>query len=115
MPLSEQALAVARESRRPVLIDFQAEWCLPCRKMERTTFVDPAFVDVARAFATLKADVTEQDDVATTLMRRFAVNGVPTYVLLAADGREAQRFEGFVQVDTMVGAMREALGDSQRS
>jgi hypothetical protein len=43
------------------------------------------------------------------------VNGVPTYVLLAADGREAQRFEGFVQVDTMVGAMREALGDSQRS
>jgi len=108
MPLSEQALALAREKGRPVLIDFQAEWCLPCRKMERTTFVDPAFVDVARQFATLKADVTEQDDLATALMQRFAVTGVPTYVLLAPDGREARRFEGFVQADTMVGAMREA-------
>jgi thiol:disulfide interchange protein DsbD len=109
VPLSDQALAVARESGRPVLIDFQAEWCLPCRKMERTTFIDPAFVDAARAFATLKADVTEPDDVATTLMQRFAVNGVPTYVLLAPDGREAQRFEGFVQADAMVDAMRAAL------
>jgi thiol:disulfide interchange protein DsbD len=113
-PLSEQALAVARAARRPVLIDFQAEWCLPCRKMERTTFVDPAFVEVAREFATLKADVTEQDEVATTLMQRFSVSGVPTYVLLAPDGREAERFEGYVQPDTMVGAMRDTLGTSQR-
>jgi len=109
-PLSERTLALAREKGRPVLIDFQAEWCLPCRKMERTTFVDPAFVDAAREFATLKADVTEQDAVATSLMQRFAVTGVPTYVLLAPDGRERRRFEGFVEVDTMVGAMREATG-----
>ena len=113
LPLTEATLAQARETGRPVLIDFQAEWCLPCRKMERTTFVDPAFVEAARAFATLKADVTEQDDTATVLMERFAVTGVPTYVLLAADGREARRFEGFVQADTMVGAMRETRASTE--
>lgn len=111
VPLSEQALAVAREAGKPVLIDFQAEWCLPCRKMERTTFVDPQFVATARDFTTLKADVTEQDDAATALMQRFAVTGVPTYLLLAPDGREARRFEGYVQSDAMVGAMREMLPD----
>jgi thiol:disulfide interchange protein DsbD len=110
--LSERALTVARNERRPVLIDFQAEWCLPCRRMERTTFVDPAFVETARDFATLKADVTAQDDVAEGLMQRFAVSGVPTYVLLAPDGREVQRFEGYVQADAMVGAMRETLGET---
>lgn len=114
VPLSDQALAVAHDARRPVLIDFQAEWCLPCRKMERTTFVDPAFVETARGFVTLKADVTAQDDVAERLMHRFAVSGVPTYVLLAPDGRETQRFEGYVQTDDMVGAMRETLGGTVR-
>jgi thiol:disulfide interchange protein len=34
----------------------------------------------------LKADVTEQDDRAEALMKRFQVPGVPTYLLLGADG-----------------------------
>jgi thiol:disulfide interchange protein DsbD len=114
VPLSEDALAVARAARQPVLIDFQAEWCLPCRKMERTTFVDPVFVDVARSFATLKADVTEQDASAEALMERFSVGGVPTYVVLAPDGREERRFEGYVHVDAMVGAMQAALTGARR-
>jgi thiol:disulfide interchange protein DsbD len=109
VPLSDRALAAARSERRPVLIDFQAAWCLPCRKMERTTFVDPLFVDAARGFATLKADVTAQDAAAEELMRRFGVGGVPTYVLLAPDGREVRRFEGYVEADAMVGAMRATL------
>jgi len=109
VPLSEQSLAAAQAQARPMLVDFQAAWCLPCRKMERTTFVDPAFVETARNFSLLKADVTEQDEIAEALMERFTVVGVPTYVLLAPDGRELRRFESYVDADDMVAAMREAL------
>ncbi len=104
---SEQALVEARSAGRPVLIDFQAVWCLPCREMERTTFRDPTVVRSAAAFATLKADVTEQDDRTTALMSRFSVPGVPTYVLLDRRGDERRRFVGFVAAPDFERALRE--------
>src|SRR5262245_14012296 len=109
-PFSEEALAQATESRRPVLIDFQAAWCLPCREMERTTFRDPAVVRATRDFAALKADVTAQDAHAEALMTRWDVPGVPTYVILGPDGQERRRFVGFVPVDRLLEGLREAVG-----
>jgi thiol:disulfide interchange protein DsbD len=104
---SEQALAEARSAGRPVVIDFQALWCIPCREMEHTTFRDPTVVQAARSFATLKADVTEQDDRTTALMSRFNVPGVPTYVFLDARGEERRRFVGFVTASQFHEALRE--------
>jgi thioredoxin:protein disulfide reductase len=110
IPLSDEALAQATATGRPVLIDFQAAWCLPCREMERTTFRDPAVVRAARDFATLKADVTAQDERAEALMAQWQVPGVPTYVLLGPDGQERRRFIGFVPVDRMLDGLRETAG-----
>ena len=107
---SEQALVEARAAGRPVLIDFQALWCLPCREMERTTFRDPVVVDAARAFVTLKADVTQQDERTSALMARFNVPGVPTYVLLDANGAEQRRFIGFVAAPQFHEALRAVAG-----
>jgi thioredoxin:protein disulfide reductase len=110
MPFSDDALAQATASGRPVLIDFQAAWCLPCREMERTTFRDPAVVRASRDFAALKADVTAQDDQAEALMAHWQIPGVPTYVLLGPDGQERRRFIGFVPVERMLDALREVSG-----
>ena len=94
--------------RRPVLIDFEADWCLPCREMDRTTFRDPAVVRESEGFAMLRADVTAQDDAASALMERYKVQGVPTYVLLGPDGQERRRLVGFIPADEMLDAMRAA-------
>jgi thiol:disulfide interchange protein DsbD len=107
---SDRALAEARAAGRPVLIDFQALWCIPCREMERTTFRDPAVVDAARAFTSLKADVTEQDDRTSALMARFHVPGVPTYVLLDGRGAERRRFVGYVAAPVFREALVEIAG-----
>ena len=102
---SEDALARAIAAGRPVLLDFEAEWCLPCREMERTTFRDPAVVRAAAAFATLKIDLTEEDDPTAALRERFGVAGVPTYVLLGPDGQERRRLVGFVSPGEMLTAL----------
>jgi len=107
---SEDALARAIAEGQPVLLDFEAAWCLPCREMERTTFRDPAVVRAMAAFATLKIDLTEEDDPTAALRERFAIAGVPTYVLLGPDGQERRRFIGFVPVDRMLDGLRETAG-----
>lgn len=110
IPFSEAAVAGATAAGRPVLIDFQAAWCLPCREMERTTFRHPEVVRAAEAFTALRADVTVQDDEAEALMARWQVPGVPTYVLLDRTGRERRRLVGFVAAEEFLAALREAAG-----
>ena len=113
-PFSEERLAAARADGRPVFIDFEADWCLPCRKMDRTTFRDGRVASVAESFVMLKADVTEQDERADALMKRFQVPGVPTYLLLGPDGQEQRRFVGYVGAEAMATAMRETAGQARR-
>ena len=100
-PFSDDAFERALAARRPVLLDFQADWCLPCREMDRTTFRDPDVVRAAEPFAPFKVDVTMGDDDANAAMERFGVSGVPTYVVLRPDGSEHDRLVGFVSAERM--------------
>jgi len=104
VPFSDEALARGR----PVLIDFEAAWCLPCREMDRTTFRDPAVVRAAADFVMVKVDVTTEDERSSALSSRFGVAGVPTLVLLGPDGRERGRFARLVGAAEMLHAMEEA-------
>ncbi|HUE29754.1 MAG TPA: cytochrome c biogenesis protein CcdA [Verrucomicrobiae bacterium] len=108
VPFSDDALARASAAGRPVLIDFEAAWCLPCREMDRTTFRDPAVARAAADFVMVKVDVTTEDERSSALTGRFGVAGVPTLVLLGPDGRERGRFARLVGAAEMARAMEEA-------
>jgi thiol:disulfide interchange protein DsbD len=82
----ERALAAARAERRPVMIDFFAEWCAACKELDRETYVAPDVVAESARFVRIKVDGTNTLDPVDALYQRFGVIGLPTVAFVGSDG-----------------------------
>jgi thiol:disulfide interchange protein DsbD len=89
-----EAFRDALGSDRPVIVDFFADWCAPCRELDEKTFSDPRVAEVLDGFVRFKVDQTRASEEAVALAREFNVRGVPT-VMVYRDGEEVFRLTGF--------------------
>lgn len=90
-------LALAQNDKRPALLDFYADWCGPCREMEKHTFTDAAVQQKLAGFVLLRADVTANTPEQQLLLKRFGLQGPPGIILFNTAGRELadKRVVGF--------------------
>jgi len=106
---SEQVIDAAT---KPVIIDFSAAWCLPCKELEHFTFSDNRVYELAGKFDMFFADVTTSGNPEMEkLKKKYGVMGVPTVLFLDSDGNEIKdlRFVGFVDADEFLSRMKKAL------
>lgn len=101
-PYSDAALREA--AGRPVMIDFAADWCLPCKELEHKTFNDAAVVAAGKGWVFLKADLTQTGSPEVEALKdKWKVLGVPTLIFLGPDGRETgERIVGFEPPESFV-------------
>lgn len=105
-PFEPASLETARTALQPAIIDFVADWCIPCHEMERTTFAQPEVRRQAERFAMLKADITRENDDTNALVEQYQVKGVPTVIFIDSRGAEVHRLVGYIAPDEMLVAMR---------
>ena len=86
----------------PVLVDFWAPWCPPCRT--QGPIVDRVAGEIGGKAKVAKLNVDDARETA----QAFKVSGIPTLVLMK-DGKEVKRFTGVTQADVLVKAIKELL------
>jgi thioredoxin 2 len=86
--------AVAEKSPVPVVVDFWAPWCGPCR------VVSPALEHLAEELAGRLKVVNVNTDSEEALASRFGIRGIPTLVLMES-GQERDRVTGGLTLDPL--------------
>jgi thioredoxin:protein disulfide reductase len=116
---SEQTLQDARKMGKPIIIDFYATWCSPCRELEEVTFHNESVIKEAeKNFVMVKVDVTKGgDELRARLLQEYGVKGVPTVVFLDSKGKERThlRLSDFLPPDQFLNRMAEVKKPESRS
>ena len=82
LPAIEAAIAQARVEGKPVLLDFWGTACKACEEMEAKTFPDPDVQKELARFTLLKVRMDLADRAIRPTQARFAIQGLPTYVVI---------------------------------
>ena len=88
-----KALERARSEGKPVLINFYADWCVWCKRLESTTLRDAKVAAMLRDRVIPLSLNVEGDG--RELSNEYRVDGLPTILVLDADGREIGRIPGY--------------------
>jgi len=105
----KEGIAAARAQHKPALLDFYADWCLPCKELELKTFSRAEVAHALARFTLVKVNCTTDDDPAVAAAKkRWGADTLPTLVLLDADGKVARKIDHFVQPDELL----KLLGDA---
>ena len=109
----DEALAKAQAEGKPMMIDFGAEWCAACKKLEHQTFPDPNVRSEAQRFVALRIDATDDEDAQVNALKdKYNVVGLPTVIMFDKTGKEVLRFNDFVKADQFYTAMKCNVGAS---
>jgi len=101
----DAGLKAAAAEKKPAMVDFYAEWCGWCKKLDEETYTDAKVKAKAQSFVCVKVDADEDKESAS----KYASEGLPTIVFLDSSGKEIHRIVGYKPAEEFLPEMETAL------
>jgi thiol:disulfide interchange protein DsbD len=87
----EQLEQIVKESKKPIMVDFWATWCVSCLELDNITFKDKAVQEELLKYTLIKVDVTKNTDDDKALMKKFNLFGPPALIFYKDGVEEKQK------------------------
>lgn len=102
----QAALEQAKAKNRPVFVDVYADWCGWCKRMDLEVFTqDPVAQMLNDHFVPVKVDGDHEPN----FSQNYAIEGLPTMLVLEADGSEIGRIAGYKTAEALQKELAEIL------
>ena len=108
----DSAFNLASTSNKIVMIEFMAEWCPPCKKMEKETFSNKGVIEKSNKFIFVKVDVDRHQDIAKEYKRnakKYGGIGIPNIIFIDKDKNIVHQAVGFLNADQLMKIMDSVL------
>lgn len=111
IPYDKNMVSLAKSEHKPLIVDFYADWCNPCRALDRKVFADPEVLGVSRQIMMVRVDLTSRHASQDEILRHYRIRGVPTILFINKDGSEdlSLRIESYVDKSGFLSRAREHL------
>ena len=101
----EAAMQRARTEGKPIMIDFYADWCQPCKMMDARVYPDRNVIAQSQNWITVKVNGEKRPDV----MQAYGLRAYPTILFAQGSGQPVSITTGYQDAPQLVQAMQEAF------
>ena len=96
------------QNSKGTIIDFYADWCIPCKELEASTFSNPKVIVEAKGFNAYKANMTKSLSPEVEALRdKYKIVGVPTVLIINSQGKEVKRITGYINANEFLKMLKE--------
>jgi thiol:disulfide interchange protein len=100
-----EGLKIAKENNKPVMVDFFASWCGPCRLMDSRVYSNDAVVRSSWGVIPVKIDADEKPGT----LSKYGVTALPTVIFLTSNGQEISRITGLMPAEGMIQRIEQSI------
>ncbi|HPG59074.1 MAG TPA: thioredoxin family protein, partial [Candidatus Wallbacteria bacterium] len=97
----------ARLEKKPVIIDFYADWCIPCKQIEAEIFKNPDFISASERFVKIKLDCTNPSDEGAVIKNKIYNSPYMPFIVFydSAGKLSGSQVQGYTSLKEMLEIM----------